>query len=215
MEKINDFFIIKYTNNDKDYIDEIEKYLLNEIENIINFFEIDNYGEKIIINLFDSINKLWELHNDLYNTIEKYGKVPEGVCGFSVKNNIFTLTYSEFIKSKGHENSSLNDLKKLILHELIHCIHAKKNTKTLYKIWLSEGIATTLSHQYDGKEKQFDTTFEDLNNGKCYYSNYNAIFEYILNNYEKEYIMKLINDYQFLENETLKLYNETVIYYKN
>lgn len=214
MQKEKNFFIINYSENDSKYIDVICNYLELEMKKIIEFFDIKDFENKIIINLFDNVNKLWNLHDKLYNTIEKYGEVPKRICGFSVDNNVYTLSLNELIKTLNHENSTVNELKKLILHESIHSIHAKKNKKTLYVTWLSEGLATTLSHQYDDIDKKFDASLEEIKNGNCYYYNYNSMFSYILKNYDKEYIRKLINNYDFLLNETERLYNETVNYYK-
>lgn len=214
MQKETNFFIIRYSENDSKYINVICNYLESEMKRIIDFFDIKYLENKIIINLFDDVNKLWNLHNKLYKTIEKYGEVPKWLCGFSVDNNVYTLSLNELKKTSNHENSTVDELKKLILHESIHSIHAKRNKKTLYVTWLSEGLATTLSHQYDDIEKRFDATLEEIKNGNCYYYNYNSMFLYILENYDKEYISKLINNYDFLLNETEKLYNEIANFYK-
>ena len=45
MEKIK-YFIVKYSSDDYEYIDDLNNYLENEIEKVIKFFEFDEFGEK-------------------------------------------------------------------------------------------------------------------------------------------------------------------------
>ena len=76
-------------------------------------------------------------------------------------------------------------------------------------LWLTEGLATFLAHQYDDKELEFNATLEEIKVGKTSYTNYYIMFNYVLNTYGKDYILKLIKDEELLQNETNRLYEET------
>lgn len=214
MRKETKYFIINYTTSDINYIDNICNYLDKEIIKIIDFFALNEYSEKIEITLFNDVNELYRLHDKFFKTIEKYGYVPKWVCGFSKDAKVYTLSLNELIKTSNHEKSTLEELKQLILHESIHSIHYKKNKQTLYVRYLSEALATNLSHQYDNEDVRFDATKDEILKGNCYYYNYNAIFIYLLEKYGKEYILKLITNLDFLNKETPKICDEVIEFYK-
>lgn len=214
MKTESKYFIFDYSINDLTYIDDLIEYLYKEIIGIISFFELNKFGNKIQIHLFDNVNKLWDLHDNLYDTRKRFGEVPNWICGFSVKDDVFTLCLEELRKTKNKDKANLDELKSLILHEVIHSIHSKVNLETTSSIWLSEGLATTLSHQYDCAEIKLDSSIDDILIGNCYYYNYNAIFQYILNNYDKKFILNLINDSTFLKNEENEILYSCIKYYR-
>lgn len=72
--------------------------------------------------------------------------------------------------------------------------------------WISEGAATYLSGQYENSD-EINCTFEQLID-HCSYPNYRAMFAYVLENYGKDYILKLIDDEELLKNETKRLFDE-------
>ncbi len=208
MKKETKYFMINYTNNDVNYIDDVCIYLEKEIEKVVNFFGLNEFGEKIVINLYNNIETLRDIHNKLYKTNERDGKVSEWISGFFTRNVVHTLCIDEYRKTTNNEDTDIERLEKLILHESIHSIHSKVNKKFYLMAWLSEGLANTLSHQYDDVEFKFDASLEQVQNGGCCYYNYNAMFMYVFNNYGRDYILKLINNDDFLIEQTPKLYEE-------
>ena len=203
-------FIIDFDDNNKDVV-----YICSQLENksneITNFFDLKDV--KVNVKIFDDLDEFRNLIKKHARHLLESGSVPLWVCGVSINSNIYTLTLSEYRRTKSHQNDTLDDLIKLILHEFTHACFQKINNQRSYA-WLSEGLATTLSHQYDNKNCSFDATLEDIIDGTPNYANYYLMFKYVLSAYGKEYILKLINNKELLENETPKLYNETINHYR-
>ena len=212
MIKNSKYLSFVYSEKDNKYIEELIESLDFEIERVLKFFNIKN-NEKIVINLFEDVEKLWNLHDKLYKTRERYGEVPNWICGFSVNNNVYTVCLEELKKTYNKQDSDINTLRNLILHETIHSIHSFVNKDTLNITWLSEGLATTLSHQYDNVDNKFDATISELEHGNCYYYNYHSFFSYLLEKYGRDYILNLINNYSICNEELQKKYDEVTKFY--
>ena len=195
---------IEYTDNDLEYIDYICEEIDKKSEDIIKFFELKEYKEKVDVKLFENIEEFRKFYKETFKREPK-----DYVCGFSKNNNVYTLSLSEYRKCSSHEKAELKDLISLILHEFTHSVHFKRNNN-MPCIWLNEGAATYLSNQYNDK-KEIICTLDDLING-CPYYNYKLMFEYVLNTYGKEYILKLIDNEELLDNETRKLFEEAKLY---
>ena len=147
----------------------------------------------------------------------KNKEIPLWLCGLSFyeKNQykIYTLCLEEYKKIKSHSECSLKELKFLIMHEFVHICHQKYTNNTKLPIWMSEGLATTLSHQCDTMKKTFNATLDQIINGGIDYKNYYVMFSYILNNYGKKYILDLLKNEEQLKKITPKLYKEVSIHY--
>ncbi len=92
-------------------------------------------------------------------------QIPDWIFGFALSNEVQTLSLSEYRKTKNHENATIIDLQKLIIHEFTHAAHNKIHNNCVM-IWLTEGLATTLAHQYDDKKLKFDATLDEIKMGK-------------------------------------------------
>lgn len=210
MKKIKlKYIIIEYPNK---MLEELKEFIANlekETERIVNFFGITNFEEKVKIKIWDNLNEFRAFAKENNFFIDNNGNVMEWLCGITYKNNINTLTLEEYRKTKGHENGNLNDIIYLILHEFVHACHDKlTNNKKIYK-WLADGLATTISNQYNDRELSFNATLEEIQNGNIDYINYHTMFVYVYKTYGKNYIITLINNYELQEKETPKLYYET------
>ena len=204
----------EYTLKDMSYIDELMGYVNSRFSEIISFFDMNDFDGQIIIKLFDDLecfrSKCME---------KKNCEVPVWLCGLSFyenkKHNIYTLCLEEYRKTKGHSMCSLNDLKLLLVHELVHACHLKYTNNMKLPVWLSEGLAVTLSHQFnDYEDLEFNATLEQMIKGGVDYKNYYVMFSYVLNNYGREYILKLLKDKEFLEKQTSKLHEEVIKNYR-
>lgn len=208
MRKELKYIIIDYTENDMEYIDSFCNVLDIECENVVSFLNIDKFGEKVKVKLWNDIDDFRNIYKTTFYKDDYNKQVPDWISGFALTNEVQTLSLSEYRKTKNHENATITDLQKLIIHEFTHAAHNKIHNNRVM-LWLTEGLATTLAHQYDDKELKFDATLDEIKNGKVSYVNYYVMFNYILNKYGKEYIIKLIKDEELLRNETDKLYKET------
>lgn len=205
--------IIEYTDKDKNYIDELCKSI-NEMSNeILYFFKLKKLHQKAYVYLYASLEEFHQKYID-FGYLHNRKEVPNYVCGFSRKGCIHTLTLSEYRKTLSHESADIEMLKKLILHEFVHNCEYEINQNNSY-MWLREGLATTISHQYDNEELVLDMTLEQAQYGGTSYKNYRTMFLYVLETYGHEYILELINDLEKLKNDTPKLYEEAKLFYLN
>ena len=209
-----DYIDLEYTEKDIEYINELKGYIDCNYKEIVDFFGITNFDAKVSIKLFDNLEKFRAACGE----IRKNKEVPLWLCGLSFykdnKYNIYSLSLEEYKKTKSHDNCTLKDMQLLIMHEFVHACHYKCTNNAKLPLWMSEGLATTLSHQYDDIEISFDATLEQVINGGIDYKNYYAMFVYVLNNYGKDYVLKLLKNTEYLEKETPKLYEEVNLYYK-
>lgn len=75
-------------------------------------------------------------------------------------------------------------------------------------VWLKEGLATYLSHQFDKYPVcKFNCQLDDLINGGVNYGNYYLLFKYAYENYGIDYIKKLLTDELFMVEQTPILFN--------
>lgn len=212
--KKSKYFELEYTAKDEEYIDELFGYVERESRDIVLFFNLENFGEKVRAKLFDNLNCFRNACSEFWRD----RKVPLWLCGFAFhkkgKNYIYSLCLEEYKKTDEHTNCTLENLKRLITHEFVHACHSKYSNIKL-PIWLGEGLATYLSHQFDNQKLSFNTSLDDVINGGVGFKNYYTMFSYVLNNYGKHYILSLLKDEEFLKEETVKLYNAVSSFYKN
>ena len=99
-------------------------------------------------------------------------EVPLWLCGLffrkNGKNYVHSLCLEEYRKTDDHNSCTLEIFKRLITHEFVHACHRIYSNIKL-PIWLGKGLATFLSHQYDGVELLFDTTLDQIINGSADY----------------------------------------------
>jgi len=209
-----DFIELEYSEKDVEYINELITYINYNSKEIVGFFGITDFGQKVSIKLFDDLS----IFRVACGKIRKNEEVPLWLCGLSFcKNNkciIYSLCLDEYKKTKGDSNDTLNQLKYLIMHEFIHACHQKFTNNTKLPIWMSEGLATTISHQYDNVKPSFNATLEQVINGGTDFKNYYTMFSYVLDNYGRNYILELLKSKEYLEKVTPKLYEEVNLRYK-
>lgn len=69
-------------------------------------FEITDFGEKIHVTLYNDLNTFKTDAQRITNKV-----FPDWFCGLAYDNCIMVLSLSEYVKTKGHEKHTLNDLK--------------------------------------------------------------------------------------------------------
>lgn len=195
----NESFLIYYNEEDKNVVYLIDS--LNEgSKQIMNFFNLKSFSNKIVIKIYYLLDD-YITHVNLYlsgdNRIYQ-----DWMKADTFDGNINMLSLDLCQKSQVHKNFTLEDFKKSILHELTHICHHKLtdgNNQPCYT-WLAEGLATNLSGQkYNSK---INCTYEELitnfYNAKNSYGVAYQIVKYGLENYGKDFILKLINNYNEL-----------------
>lgn len=202
-----DYYILEYSNEDFEYIEELKSYIDLNILDIIEFFNLENFNDKINIKLFGDLEDFRNVVNKLTNM-----EVPEWLCGFSFskgdKEYIYTLSLDNYKKTLSHENDELVDLKKLIMHEIVHACNRKYMGDNKIPLWLKEGLALYLAKQDKYINKELNANCYELMNDVVSYHNYLIVMNYALNKYGKEYILGLLNDKEKAVKETFRLYEE-------
>ena len=210
MKKELKYMTIEYTSEDLGYIELFIDELNRISEEIVRFFNIKEFGNKVHVVLNDKLEKFRQKYIEVGYYLEEDGTVPKWSCGFADGDIVETLCLKEYRKTLSHENADVEDLLHLILHEFTHSCHNKVMLdQEKYYVWLSEGLATTLSHQHDKSELIFNATLDEMKDGLTDYRNYHTMFKYVLDTYGRDYVLKLIEDYDLLVSHTPVLFEET------
>lgn len=197
LEKNN--FIIEYNENLK-YIPEIVEYLENRMNEIMSFFELNSFNKKIKIIVYNKL-ELYKEH------IEQFFEYHDYMCADTNDGNINILSLEAAHETKTHANMTLDEMKKVILHEFVHICQQEKEVEHILDdvIWFWEGLATNLGNPDEYEVVQFDdATNYDINEFFCASNNYPIAFtigKYMLENYSHAEILdyikfpsKLLND---------------------
>lgn len=225
MRKESKFAIFYFQENDQILIDELIEYLDKNAQIVFEFFEIQT-TQKAIINIIPTkieFDNFIRITRNL--SIEE--KIPSWLIG-TYKDGIITYLSLNDFKNTSHSfktekySNVLEYYKKTILHEFVHFVNALFNAKNKIKFteqYLSEGIASYLSKQLDGKKLEFNYSKEDLISKKRFNSCYDGWYlltKYLVDNYDKKLVIELFEDNvkarSFLEHE---LYNKVKNYYTN
>lgn len=207
-------FDIEYTKKDEEYIDLVIQKLKEKNIEIMSFFNLENLSRNIQIKFWNSLE---EYRNFFNERMKKYNKkVNDWEVGRATNNQkecrIDLLCLSERKRCQGHAEDTIDNLLKLVIHEFTHICTLEYNNHQESMIWFLEALATNLSNQFDNSN--INCSLEDILAGKAYYSNYYAMGKYLLDNYDKDYILELAKNKKLLEKETKNIYNSLVKYTK-
>ena len=190
------------------YFDDIVNFVLKNEKDILDFFKLKKLPQKfnIIIMNYDDFKDV---------QIKAHGKVIDYVRGITngSTNTIMILTIEDQLKYTTHKNATLDDTLKMILHEVVHACHSVVAKFYYQTAWFQEGLATNLANQnyylMDLSECDFELLKNDfMNYGKNNYAFAYTIVNFILNNYDKEIVYKLITDSNYLKDNDNRLFEE-------
>lgn len=216
-------FIIKYTEKDLDYIDYIVDECNKRSDSILEFFGLESVPFKIEIEIYSILDEFLDYCVEHCSYYDNKESIPGWLVGMCFKGKVIkTLCFEEY--KKRHKNEGINALSDLFLHEFTHAVTdmACSDDTNLgkYPIWFIEGAATYLSDQFKHREEErgesfkFNASLDDMLNRGGAYPAYYLFFKYVVETYGRDYILRLLNDYDLIMNETHKLYNEVVEHYK-
>ena len=210
-----DCFEIEYDEKDQDDIAFVVLELQKEYKDIMNFFDLDHFDKKIQIKFWNNIEEYRTFFNE---RLKKYHqKVQSWEVGRSTNNEkedrIDLLNLNERKKCQGHQQDTIEDLAKVLLHEFTHTCHFAYNGKKETMTWYAEALATNLSHQFDTLE--FDSSLDEIKKGTAYYNNYYCMGKYLIDHCDKSYILELAKNKKLLEQDTDNIYQETLKYVEN
>lgn len=207
MKKELDNFIIESDMN-LDYFNEIIDYILENEKDILNFFSLKELPEKCNIIIL-SYKKFKDY------IIKNYGKIYDYIRGTTDgrTKTIRILNIEDQRRHTIHKNSTVHNTAKMIIHEIVHICNDYVNDDYEQTIWFREGLATNLSNQNYDLVKLDNCDFELLKNdfigfGKGNYSYSYTIVYYIINNYEKDEIQRLILNSRYLKDNSNRIFEE-------
>lgn len=203
------YFDIEYTNQDQEYIELIINCLNDNYLEIMQFFNLSKLEKTVHIKFWNSITEYHTFFNEKLKiknrSVPAWETVRATINSQEWRIDLLSL---EEEKSQGHENDTISNLMKVILHEFVHICHMAYINYSETMLWFAEALATALTNQY-GDTFQITCSQEDIFNGTAKYSNYYAMGKYLISNYDKEYILELAKDKELLTKTTANIYNET------
>lgn len=215
MQKINfNYFEIEYSNKDTPYINLIIEEFKNKYPSIMGFFNLKKFERKITIKFWNSLEEYRTFFNE---KMKKYNKkVEKWEVGRSTNNSnecrIDLLCLEERKKCQGHQNDNIIDLTNVLIHEFVHTCHFTYNKNKDTMTWFAEALATNLANQYN--YLSLNCSLADILNGHAHYLNYYSMGRYLIDNNDKDYILKLAKNKKLLEEDTPNIYNKTLAYIK-
>ena len=170
MELVKDNFIINYDEN-LSYVPELIDYLESGMNNIMNYFELDKLKSKRKVIIYNDI-ELYKKH------VEKYHKYYDYICADTFDGNINILSIEEAHKTKEHANMTIDDLKRVILHEFVHICQQdsqiEKYNETI--TWFWEALATNLGNPENFNIKIINSDVPEIKEFGSLKNNYSIAF---------------------------------------
>ena len=204
MRKETKEFIIEY-DKDIDYIADLIKKLEQEVDRILNFFELKNLKKKKKIKIWTS-RKAYQTH------LEKYvPKYYEWMNADTFDGNINLLSIEEYRKTREHSDITLEEFLENIIHEFVHSCQQEINPDSKNVEWFWETLATNLGNPFD---YTIDLKFNEdqlINDFNSVPNNYEIVFtigKYLLENYSHEDIMRYVRNPEILRKDARNIFNE-------
>lgn len=202
MQKECESAVFYYGDEDQNIVNEVSQYLDNNVDKIWEFFEIKKPIKKVKILIYKNkseFDEAYKLDNDLSSDYQ----VPKWVVGTGTKNGSISLLSLNGYEGTAHAfnqdeyNLALLKFKKRVVHEYVHFANMQFNKE--HNCWytakfLVEGIAILLSEQYkDYQTLILDCTKRQIlnNNYDCKYYNYYLLTRTLVENYDKNFVLKL------------------------
>lgn len=212
MEYIGKYAKFYYEKQDEDLIKGLDEYINKDVEDIYSFF--DPTLERVKANI--TIISTKKEYDNIVKKQSNIDKVANWNIGNTYGGNITYVSLHDY-KNTEHAfkledyDKALDDYNKTIVHEYVHFVsilYKKKNNIGKSLKYLDEGIAQYLSHQRDNSKSDFHYSLEDILESKSCYMGYYLMVKYILDNYGKEYYLKLLSDNDYALEETKKIYKQ-------
>ena len=185
--------VLKISNNDR-------------FKDIINYFELRKNTNKAIIRIWNNSEKFSDFWKEKY----KQNSSPNTLTGFCYEHNhIEIINLKNYIKIKKIKNQEVdfNDWYNLIIHEFTHYCAKEYTNYTLGTKWIQEGLAINLSHQRYF-EFEITSSLEDIQNNKCTYNDAYTLMKYVMETYNREFVLNFLIDKRMQEKTLIEAYNK-------
>lgn len=183
-------------NKNESYTYEVEKILINNKLEILDFFEVED-SEVFDFNIY-----IYKTLNDLYKVLNKKGIITNNTAYYLRKENTFYFYEPFDYNKKLYKKNIINEEVKAI-ECLIYGNHPK---------WLVDGITMYLDKDISIKKVLEDSYIdEELEPYKSY-----IIVSYLIEKYQKSLFIRLILLQSFIDFvEEGNIFKEAIDYYRN
>lgn len=217
MKKESKYAILNFQKQDENLANILAEYLDENTKKLYDFFEIAFQGEKSNITIVPSKKEFDIIYRKANNKPENE-PIQDWIIGTCSNRIIFYVSLNDYDNTahkfdKKDYAIALENYKKTILHEQVHFVNelfSKQNNSPETIKFLSEGIATYLSGQYENQNVGFYADADTLlNQNKNPYDQYFLITKYLAENFDKETVLSL-----FKNNQTATTFLKTTLYPK-
>lgn len=184
------------SNENSDYI---SSFINDNIDDIWHYFGLNK--ETIYIKITNNYEEFKDIFVKYLNSLPG-----ENTCGFILdsKKTVIVLNYNDYTKT--HKKDDLAYLK-MILHECVHVVHSMYCNKNYPIKCIWEGIACFLSNQYkDHSIKEIPEQY--LLTDKLSYIYYYNIMKLLVENFDKEIILKILKNEIKADEYIYKIYHK-------
>lgn len=137
-----DIYSIEYDKKSEPIVKTINDALSQNFQRVMDFWGIKKLDSTVQIRIFSDLEE-WK---SFFKSLSQ-GTYQEYVTGCAIGSNIYVLDYAEYKKLQSHRNDSIEDFKKIIVHEFVHICHLQLCKLENTAFFMSEGLAAYLAGQ--------------------------------------------------------------------
>lgn len=199
MQRECDSAIFNFQKGDEDLIDGLIAHLDTHAHEVYDFFEVFKPEAKVIINIIPTKKEYDDLYREAHSLPGDLA-IPGSFIG-NYQNGVITFLSLHDYKSTTNRykdvpfDEAVEYYRKTILHEYVHFVNEifnKEHACSYTERYLSEGIATYLSGQWENRSIPFDFSIEDILHRKdISYGAYYLVTKYFVENYDKCYVLEI------------------------
>lgn len=211
MIKELDKFAICFNENDKNYIDELVYVLNNKVLEIMDFFRINAFDEKIVIKIYDDRDKY---KNNLINAWRKNGINRDFQDNFiaNTEDGCINMLSFDLVRGiKDFEDYSIDEFCYNVRHEFVHI--CQQIVGSVNDGWFWEVLATNLGNPECQREVKINCSLDDVKYRFDEIDGYGVVYtigKYLFSNYSKDFILELVLDNDKLLDFENKLFDEVI-----
>lgn len=206
-----DKFIIFFGENDISYIDKLVNVLNSKVLEIMDFFRINDFNEKIVIKIYDDKDKY---KNNLINVWRKNGINRDFQDNFiaNTEDGCINMLSFDLVRSiKDFEDYSIDEFCYNVRHEFVHI--CQQIVGSANDGWFWEVLATNLGNPECQREVKINCSLDDVKYRFDEIDGYGVVYtigNYLFSNYSKDFILELVLDNDKLLDFESRLFDEVV-----
>ena len=209
MTYTSDCYEIEYDSQNEGLVQDVAEALNQNLACVMAFLELEKLDKKIPVKIHPTLESWRDF------IITHGGRYQDWVVGWVPHDTIHVLAYDQYARIQSHQNDTLEDFQKVIIHESVHFCHSQICTNRLAfnsNFFFREGLATYLAEQpYNPKintDFPKDVIFDPmkfLQNTNDPYSVAQKLVRKVLGKVSHEQFLEYVRDPQKLYDDWEKL----------